>query len=202
MSDRTSPGQPRGFDVAQACQPESASVVQALCESIPRVPWDTNAHQHYHVVSQHLLDGLVRHFPASRTTRRRPFFSDTTWSLRQQRLWLRRRAHTASAQLQNWDIGCAFGAWKFSVPIRYACSSDLAALLRAVAQLRHASGELRKLRPAFRKALRQDQQSYIKEVAPRCSRFYHQRRSAAAQTSPWTTEEETARTCASASSCP
>ena len=153
------------FDVAQACQPESTSVVQALCESIPKVHWDTNAHQHYHVVSQHLLDGLVRHFPASRTTRRRPFFSDTTWSLRQQRLWLRRRAHTASAQLQNWDIGCAFGAWKFSVPIRHACSSDLAALLRAVAQLRHASGELRKLRSAFRKALRQDQQSYIKEVA-------------------------------------
>ncbi|OLQ12453.1 hypothetical protein AK812_SmicGene3619 [Symbiodinium microadriaticum] len=153
------------FDVAQACQPESAGVVQALCESLPKVSWATNAHQHYHAVSQHLLDGLVKHFPASRTTRRRPFFSDTTWSLRQQRLWLRRRAHAASAQLQNWDVSCAFQAWTSSVRLCCACNSGFASLLRAVAQLRHASGELRKLRPAFRKTLRQDQQSYIKEIA-------------------------------------
>ena len=160
------PTRAKGFDVAKACQPESARVVQALCENVPRVDWRVNAHQHYHVVSQHLYNGLVHHFPVGRTTRRRPFFSDTTWSLRQQRLWLRRRVHGASAQLRSWELGCAFWTWvSSSESLRHHCCAGLAELLRAIAQLRSAAGELRKIKPAFRKALRNDQQQYIRDVA-------------------------------------
>ena len=51
------------FDCAKAMQPEAAQTVQAIFDTAPAVPWAVDAHQHYHAVASHVLDGLSRHFP-------------------------------------------------------------------------------------------------------------------------------------------
>ena len=105
------------FDVARACQPQSAAQVYAICATVPSVSWDTDAHRHYHEVSQHLMRGLVQQFPVARSVRRKPFISETTWSLRQQRVELRRQAHISSGALGRWELGCAFHSWRAAFPL-------------------------------------------------------------------------------------
>ena len=153
------------FDAVQACQPESAACVQEILATTPSVPWEVDAHKHYQVVSQHLLDGLAQNFPVRRTNRRKPFFSETTWTLRQQRVGLRRQAHFCSGSLSTWELDCAFGAWSTGQTIGRCCRSGLAGLLKGFAQLHCSVLELRKLKPFLRKSLRSDQRHYITEIA-------------------------------------
>ncbi|CAE7631792.1 HET-E1, partial [Symbiodinium sp. KB8] len=132
---------------------------------VPAVPWEVDAHRHYHAASSYLLGELSRHFPVKGCTRRRPFFSDTTWSLRQQRTWLRKRAHRASGTLKLYDVHCAFQAWRTDGSFRYELQRHFSEVFRCIAQLRHSVVELRKLKPAFRKSLRRDKGLYITQVA-------------------------------------
>ena len=155
----------RRFDHSRAFQPESASTVQTIFAGVPAVPWEVDAHRHYHAASSYLLGELSRHFPVKGCTRRRPFFSDTTWSLRQQRTWLRKRAHRASGTLKLYDVHCAFQAWRTDGSFRYELQRHFSEVFRCIAQLRHSVVELRKLKPAFRKSLRRDKGLYITQVA-------------------------------------
>ena len=153
------------FDCAKATQPEAAAVVQAIFDSAPLVPWSIDAHRHYHVIATHLFDRLAQHFPAKKGARRRAFFSDTTWSLRQQRTWLRRQAHRASAVIHSWDVLCAFRAWHGLSNLSSELGACFGRILTCVAQLRHAVTELRLIQPIFRKSLRKDKNQYLSEVA-------------------------------------
>ena len=153
------------FDCGRALQPDAAEALHRIVRDLPSVPWDVDAHQHYNKVVAHLLQELSRQFPVQRCTRRRTFFSDSTWSLRQQRLWLRRQAHIAGAALKSWDVQGAFSAWRGGVCLQRARISFFSDALQFVAQLQHAIGELRKLRPLFRRSLRQDKSRYLSEVA-------------------------------------
>ena len=153
------------FDCGKALQPEATEHLHRIMRDLPSVPWEVDAHQHYNKVVNHLLQELSRQFPVQRSTRRRTFFSDSTWSLRQQRLWLRRQAHVAGATLKSWDMQGAFSAWRWGGGLQRARVSLFSGALKCVAQLQHAIGELRKLRPLFRRSLRQDKSRYLSEVA-------------------------------------
>ena len=153
------------FDAIRACQPESTACVHEILATIPQVPWEVDAHRHYQVVSQHLLDGLAHNFPVRRTHRRKPFFSETTWTLRQQRVGLRRQAHFYSGSLANWELDCAFEAWCSGLTFSRCSRSGLASLLKGFAHLHCSVSELRKLKPLLRKSLRSDQRQYITEIA-------------------------------------
>ena len=155
----------RRFDCAKAMQPEAAPILQGIFDSAPAVPWAIDAHQHYHAVASHVLAGLSRHFPATHGVRRRAFFSDTTWSLRQQRLWLRRQAHRASVALGSWELHCAFCAWQGWCTLQSALGSCIGIVFSTIARLRQAVADLRAIKPLFRRALRQDKGTYLSEIA-------------------------------------
>ena len=155
----------QGFDCHRALQPEASVDVQEIVSSVPQVSWDVDAHRHYHVVASHLISELSRRFPVQKGQRRRTFFSDATWALRQQRVWLRRQAHLASAFLSHWEIQGAFIAWLSGNTVKAELISSFGKVLRCLARLQHAVVELRKLKPCFRRSLRQDRSQQLSEIA-------------------------------------
>ena len=155
----------RHIDVANACSPEAVTAVQEICDTAPQVGWEVDAHCHYHLVSEHILTRLAERFPRPKASRRRTFFSDTTWMFRQQRLWLRKQAHLASDVLTWWLPHCAVRSWTSGVPLHRGLVTGLAALLRAIFDLRQAILDLRKLKPQFRSSLRSDKRRHLSEVA-------------------------------------
>ncbi|CAE7945161.1 unnamed protein product [Symbiodinium sp. KB8] len=153
------------FDSAKAIQPESAAAVQAIFDAAPLVPWEIDTHHHYHRVSSYLLDAFAVQFPVRKGARRRTFFSETTWSLRQQRVWLRKQAHIASANVTFTALCCAFQAWSSGVCLARAMLRQFSKALYNLSRLRSAVAELRHIRPAFRQSLRRDKGQYLSEVA-------------------------------------
>ena len=153
------------FDSAKATQPESAATVQAIFDAAPPVPWEIDSHHHYHRVSSYLLEAFAAQFPVRKGARRRTFFSETTWSLRQQRVWLRKQAHIASANATFSDLRCAFQAWSFGVCLESALLQQFGKAIYNMSRLRSVVAELRHIRPAFRQSLRRDKGQYLSEVA-------------------------------------
>ena len=102
-----------------------------------------------------------------KVVRRCPYSSDTTWTLRQQRLWLRRKAHAASSSLACWELGTAFAAlaWRFSQSWLACCWHGISDLFTSIAQLMHAVKELKHIQPFFLRSLRLDQRRFISEAA-------------------------------------
>ena len=161
---RKGPRPPR-IDVSRLQSPEHASVVQAICRTIPNVPWDVDAHTHYDLFARHLVEHLALAFPAPRKTRRKTFFSDGTWSFRQQRAGLRKLAHRASAWLANYEQRIAWVAWSCQGPYTWAALLSLADLLRGVADLRRSVAELRRLKPFLKRSIQNDKRSFTHEAA-------------------------------------
>ena len=153
------------FDAPRLLQPASHDIVRQICASLPAVPWEVDAHSHYQLITEHLRRELAAAFPRQRTTRRRTYFSDTTWTMRQQRVWWRRQAHRASAGLWRSPLAWAFAAWRQGHPWRTAAVHGLVDLFHRISGLRRAVLELRMLKPAFRRSLVADRKLYLSEVA-------------------------------------
>ena len=153
------------FDASRLMQPASHDIVRQICASLPAVPWEVDAHSHYQLITEHLRRELADAFPRQRTTRRRTYLSDTTWTMRQQRVWWRRQAHRASAGLCRSPLEWAFTAWRQGRPWRTAAVHGLVDLFHRISGLRRAVLELRMLKPAFRRSLVADRKLYLSEVA-------------------------------------
>ncbi|CAE7232845.1 hypothetical protein AK812_SmicGene42996 [Symbiodinium microadriaticum] len=156
---------PPNIDVHQLTSDEAQPVLHQICHSAPLVPWDVDVHEHYEELASYLREKLRAQFPVRRARCRRTYFSSTTWELRQQRLWLRKRLHGTIGRLQGLEGGCAFWAWKLSVPVGRALLHILAGALRDVADARSHISELRGIRAVFRRAIIQDRTSHLRDVA-------------------------------------
>ncbi|CAE7896755.1 unnamed protein product [Symbiodinium necroappetens] len=137
---------PPRIDVSCLHSPENASIVQAICKTAPAVPWCIDAHTHYDLFARHLVDHLALAFPAQQATKCKTFFSESTWSFRQQRVSLRKLAHRASAWITHYEIRIAWVAWCCEGPFGWAGLLSLADLLRSIADLRRSVGDLRNLK--------------------------------------------------------
>ena len=103
-------------------------------------------------------------FPARRTVRKRTFFSDTTWDLCQQRVWLRKAIRRISAKLCcSWERS-ALLCWRQGQPFSLT-ASDLSAVLRGVADIGCHVTDLRSLHAALRRAIAEDKRRYTHDVA-------------------------------------
>ena len=156
---------PPRIDVSRLQSPEHLTTIQQICQTAPPVSWDVDAHTHYDLFARHLVDHLALAFPAQRATRRKTFFSDGTWSFRQQRVGLRKIAHRASAWLANYDSRIAWVAWNCRGTFAWAGLLSLADLLRSIDDLRRSVGDLRKLKPLLRHSIQGDKRSFTHEAA-------------------------------------
>ena len=126
--------------------------------------WHVDAHTHYDQVATYLVQELAKVFPAQRAVRKRTFFSDSTWELRQQRVWLRKTIRRLRVSLCTSGVRTAFSCWRFGRPYE-TVAGDLGPLLRQVAEAACHAQDLRTLQSALRKAIVEDKRRYTHEVA-------------------------------------
>ena len=153
------------IDVHQLSQAEAQPVLHSICQSAPLVPWDVDVHEHYETLSSHLRDRLSSLFPVRRARCRRTYFSSTTWELRQQRLWLRKRLHTAIGCILGFERYCALFVWRWHLSIGRVLLHSLADVLRVVSEVRSHIAELRSIKPALRRAIINDRTCHLRELA-------------------------------------
>ncbi|CAE7901166.1 unnamed protein product, partial [Symbiodinium microadriaticum] len=156
---------PPRIDVSCLHSPGNAGIVKAICQTTPAIPWSVDAHTHYDLFARHLVDNLALAFPAKQATKRKTFFSESTWSFRQQRVSLRKIAHRASAWIANYEARIAWVAWHCDGPLHWAGLLSLADLLRSIADLHRSVGDLRSLKPLLRRSIQGDKRSFTHEAA-------------------------------------
>ncbi|CAE7643945.1 unnamed protein product [Symbiodinium sp. CCMP2592] len=153
------------IDRVKLQSPDSQGVLDQICAGVPEVPWAVDANEHYATVAAYLQDSLAVAFPAPRTRCRRPFFSPTTWDLRQRRLDLRRRLQRACGHLRTATIRAAFASWTQPVRPGQVLAKSLAALIRCVRHAGQDIAELRQLQPTLRRSIQHDRKVHLRAVA-------------------------------------
>ena len=152
------------IDVAQLAEPGASAVVEQICAAAPDVQWHVDAHTHYDQFSDFLATELARVFPGHRARKRRTFFSNTTWDLRQQRAWLRRTVRGLSRAISCHHLRRAFSFWRHGAA-KLSWVRDVAGLFRCVVELRQHVADLRALKQVFRRAIATDRREYLRGVA-------------------------------------
>ena len=153
------------IDVRQLADPAAYDTVQHICQTAPLVPWEVDIHSHYEIIAQHFRSQLSALFPARRARCKTPYFSTSTWGLRQQRLWLRRRTHRILQQLHTCEVGCVFHAWTANLLPRRFLLGALARCLIWGQEAKQHIAELRQLKPCLRRNIVQDRAAYLHKVA-------------------------------------
>ena len=165
QADASRPARRSRVDVSQLGKPEAREVVQAICATIPSIEWGVDAHTHYQAFANHLASNLAIAFPAQKQSRKRPYISDATWSLRQRRVNLRRDIHRRSFWIASVDLVVTLRAWRGEKTIGQALLWSFAEILSTVRHLIAKVHELRVLKADLRRSLLSDRQAYLRDVA-------------------------------------
>ena len=111
------PPQPRHIDWEAMHTQEGSRKLDEILDSMPRVSWDTDVHQHWQLLQDHLDRGLEEHFSLSRRPKRSDIFTDDTW-----RQLERRRRYKQC--LLDWDsvtatfhLRMAVEQWRHGAPL-------------------------------------------------------------------------------------
>ncbi|CAE7698157.1 unnamed protein product [Symbiodinium sp. CCMP2592] len=151
----------------RACfkDPASQETIQQICDSIPEVGWEVDAHTHYSIVADHLSSRLAIAFPAQSKPCRRSFFTPATWDLRQRRVELRKHLSWANRNIRTAELAGSFCAWIGIDTLGSQLCRRIAALLRALHTATKGVAELRRLQPVLRRSIQHDRKAYLHEVA-------------------------------------
>ena len=152
-------------DVFQLSRPEAHEKVREICQGAPLLPWNLDVHTHYEILADYLRERLAATFPARRARCRRTFFSATTWELRQQRVWLRKRLHTGAHLVRTIELQCAFTSLQQHCDFGSLLLKLVATCLSGLADFRHHLRELRAVKPLLKRAIAGDRGRYLHEVA-------------------------------------
>ena len=155
----------RRLDRSAMQNPDAGPKLDSVCQSVPKPLWKVDAHTHYTNIAVHYRTALAQAFPAKGVIPRQPFFSPTTWGLRQQRIDLRRSISKAMQVCATAEVTAAFLAWQSGQIFHTTLLQRVAAIFRATYQLTRAVAELRTLQPALRRGIRRDRKGYIAKVA-------------------------------------
>ena len=96
------------FDRGAMMTEEGRATLQTIFRSLPTCSWDTNVHDHYAQVQQHLVKSLTSAFPPVKGRCRTSHFSPYTWQLRQKRVWLRKHIVRARYTCGPEDVRAAW----------------------------------------------------------------------------------------------
>ena len=67
-----------GIDVKAVFDPANRVAAQAIVDSIPELPWDTNVHEHCAAITVHLQEELKRRFPVQKRQMRKDYLTAET----------------------------------------------------------------------------------------------------------------------------
>ena len=145
--------------------PDNAHLLEEICDNMPAVDWNLDVHRHYEAIASHLRTQLQKAFPKTSRGRACSFISDSTWILRNKRVWIRKRVHLHRQSLATLDLAAAFSSWAGArnfTTVHLVSAVKLALQSRWVDQLVE---DLRLTQKQLRQALRADKAAAVHEAA-------------------------------------
>lgn len=144
--------------------PEGSAKLDHILDNMPRVPWEEDVHQHWQILQEHLDQGLVQHFPLSKSPTRADIFTEETWiHLRMRQRW--------KSRLIEWDHQLLrFKQQIFLVQWRHNATAEMVKCrfqleLSAIYLLRTFLLQcFRKAAGALRQSVKSDKAAYIDSV--------------------------------------
>ena len=144
--------------------PEGSAKLDHILDNMPRVPWEEDVHQHWQILQEHLDQGLVQHFPLSKSPTRADIFTEETWThLRMRQRW--------KSRLIEWDHQLLrFKQQIFLVQWRHNATAEMVKCrfqleLSAIYLLRTFLLQcFRKAAGALRQSVKSDKAAYIDSV--------------------------------------
>ena len=153
------------IDVGALADPAAKDAVACVCARAPEIAWSVDAHTHYQKLADFLAGTFAQIFPGQRAKCRQTFFTNTTWELRQQRIWLRKQIHRLGNRSLQFELGIAFRCMQRGQGWLSALLSGFASCLKDAFRLTSAVADLRSLKPILKKSIAAGRKSYLSQVA-------------------------------------
>ena len=92
--------------------PKNRETIQQILNDIDQPNWNCDVHTHYDLLSSQIFEAVVNKFPSRRTRPRRPYISDTSWFIWQQKQMHRRELHSLNLLSKQRFLKAFFQAWR------------------------------------------------------------------------------------------
>ena len=158
-------GRPVHFDRLAMSTSEGQARLRDICSRTPDVEWCVDASTHFHTVQQYLQAELGRAFPARKRKVAQSFLTDSTWVLKDYRVWLRKRAMRCKILSKCLEAAAAFTAWRRDGNLRAEFAIAVAQLCGETHRAAQYVRSLRDTKLEFRRALRNDRQQFLASLA-------------------------------------
>ena len=135
-----------------------------LFEGLSNISWTTDAHTHANMISSQVSDWLHKHCSAKKSGPRSSYITDTTWTLREQRLQLQHRMRSLRDLMTSHQIHMALTAWRTQQPLAHVRDENLHKTFLQLRTHRLILQALRISRGRVRKALRFDRTQYLERL--------------------------------------
>ena len=136
-----------------------------IFKDLPQPSWNIDVHSHWSLCHQALCDKLRTHFPLRHSRPKKPYVSDETWKLRNQKCALRRQVALRAHLCPRLDILVPFQTWRTGVSYRQAFLKGLCWLLRCQAAHLRDKPLLQGLQAQLRVALHHQRNQFLEIVA-------------------------------------
>ena len=151
----------RNYDRQAVSQPTNRNKIATIIETLPQVPWSTNATEHARIVVQHLQQQLCVQFPASTRNRAPATASAKAQELHVQLTHHKRNNRAVKRMAKDTLMRTAFAAWRGSTThTEWYHWLQIYALSEAI-----TARDIRQCAADLRQQLLQDKQQYLDGLA-------------------------------------
>ena len=156
------------YDWTKAQNPQVCEQLRHTLQQIPKIPWDTNVHEHAVQLRDALHETLYKTLGPEQTKRRQSYITDSTWATRTGKKKLKKLLlERESFMNTNWTLW-AFEAWRKGTNLIDSIRPTVAWLLKFDRETAHLRRLLLETARELRNNLTQDRTSYAKECALNC----------------------------------
>ena len=162
------PGGPKvDWTLVRKCR--NHDVWDKIFSELPQPYWNQDIHQHWQICHTALLERLAHEFPLRKSKPKKPYISNDTWTLRNQRQSLRRTASLHAHLCPQIQTLSAFQALRHGLSLRDAFLRGALWLLRCLAAHQSNGRQLKDTQLELRRALRHQKLDYLKMIADEAS---------------------------------
>ena len=148
------------IDWGKLCHPDNLQKLRQTVRQIPVAPWCTSATEQVALLNEALHQKLSETFPKNRSTPRKPYVSDDTWTLRQKRQKILAALRVMRLCEQDHSLQCAWARWSGRVRLHPLLCMGFDHFVTQI-----LLAEMRGTAQKLRAALRQDRKHFIENVA-------------------------------------
>ena len=135
---------------------------------LPKIPWDTNVHDHAATIRDSLHSVLLDSLGPAKRRRKASYITDATWATREGKKKLGKLLQARETYLNNVWMVWSFEAWKDRAHLYSLVRPHLTWLLRCEIGTAHLRRSLKDTTKELKRNLEQDRSAYAKQCADRC----------------------------------